>query len=957
MKDRSGKSAFKAKIFLSLLAIATSILTVTQTATAKSLYVIADITGDPAPVQAYDIGVNGTLTFQAEHDIPNYVLGAVGLAIDSDSGYLFVTYEASDVIQLVNAKTMTDEGTTIAPDATNLAGIVYDHEKELLYCIDRNTRVLYVYDWDPNTATLTHAPDSPIRLEPWITAYGIALDEIDGLLYVASASNTIYVYSTSDWLLVRTIPVSRLAISVAVDVMNGFLYSGGGYAGNCYLTQYHLATDTEKEVQVEPDAGVIGLGVDTDTGLVYMSTGIDAKPGGDNLLVYDTSLNQIDIVNAIGNPTGLAIPGKDIGYNPHNLTKIVIEGAVGKTPLGKIESVGAGETITYGICFDNNNDYTATDVSIVDTLPDEVSFVTADDDGVNGQYDPNTHTYKWLYPSLPPGTSTCLELKVLVNQDVRPGTTITNTVTINSNQTPPTTVSLDVVTTYNALNLDKSILGSIEGQTAWVDVNETITYDIYFDNNSNDFTVKDVSVVDILPDEVNFVSADEDGVYGQYDPVTHTYTWSYPSMSPGSAINLGLVVQVNQDTVPGTTITNTVIIDSNELPPSTASVDAITYYNPLNLSKSIVGSVDGQVKWVDANEIITYNIVFDNNDNDYIVTNLSIVDTLPEEVSFVTADGDGIFGQYDPNTHTYTWSYSHLPPKTATSLKLVVQVNPDTAPATTISNYVTIDGTETPPSTAIAEATTYYSPLNLSKNIVGEIPGETMWVDVGETITYDICFNNDNNSAVTNVSIVDTLSEDVSFVTADGDGIFGEYDPVTHTYTWSYPSLSSGPDTCLELTVRVNQDTPPFTTITNSVIIDSNETPPTAASVDAMTPAGPLEVGDLSMVPNIIRRMGYSKYILALVQLPQGESIKVNGPIVLSYYPNPNTDNDVLIGTGQLVPRTAGGPNILIIFDRAQLMNTVPGYGRFKLKIKGRLNSGRSFYGEPIIYITKFIGR
>jgi uncharacterized repeat protein (TIGR01451 family) len=957
MKDQSRKNAFKAKIFLSLLAVAISIPAVTQIATAKSLYVIADIKDDPTPVQAYDIGIDGTLTFQAEHDIPHYEHGAVGLAIDSDSGYLFVTYEDSDVIQLINARTMTDEGITIAPDATNLAGIVYDHEKELLYCVDRRTRTLYVYNWDPNSATLTHAPDSPIRLEEWPSAYGIALDEIDGLLYVASASNTIYVYSTSDWSLVRTIPVSRLAISVAVDVMNGFLYSGGGYAGNYYLTQYHLATDTEKEVQVEPDAGVIGLGVDTDTGLVYMSTGIDINPGGDNLLVYDKSFNQIGIINAIGNPTGLVIPGKDIGYNPHNLKKILIDGAVGTTPLGKIESVGAGHTMTYGICFDNNNDYTATDVVIVDTLPEEVSFVMADDDGVNGQYDPNTHTYKWLYPTLPPGTSTCLELKVLVNQDVRPGTTITNTVTINSNQTPPTTVSLDVVTTYNALNLDKSILGSIEGQTAWVDVNENITYNIYFDNNSNDFTVKDVSVVDILPDEVNFVSADEDGVHGQYDPNTHTYTWSYPSLSPGSAINLGLVVNVNQDTAPGTTITNTVIIDSNELPPSTASVDAITYYNPLNLSKSIVGSVDGQIKWVDANEIITYNIVFDNNDNDYIVTNLSIVDTLPEEVSFVTADGDGIFGQYDPNTHTYTWSYSHLPPKTATYLKLVVQVNPDTAPATTISNSVTIDSIETPPSTASVEAKTYYSPLNLSKNVVGGTPGEVEWVDVGENFAYSICFNNDNDYTVTNVTIVDTLPEEVSFVTANGDGIFGQYDPLTHTYTWSYPSLTPGSNTCLELTVQVNPDTPPFTTITNSITINSNEARPTVASVDAITPAGPLEVHNVSIIPNILRRMGYSEYILSLVQLPPGESIKVNGRIDLSYYPNPSTGNEVLIGTGQLVPSTAGGPKVLITFDRAQLMRTIPGYGRFKLKIKGKLNSGRYFYSEPIIYIARFIGR
>ncbi|MHC4495395.1 MAG: hypothetical protein ACYSYM_06180, partial [Planctomycetota bacterium] len=508
MKDKNRKNASGADILLMLLAAAMLITTVTKTATAKSLYVIADIKGSSTdstqPVHAYDIGIDGTLAFQAQHNIPHRMLGAVGMAIDSDSGYLFITYEASGNIQLVDGTTMTDAGRVMAPDAQDLAGIVFDHRKGLLYCVDRGTDRLYAYNWEPKSTALTHAEGSPFTLRR-ASAFGIALDEIDGFLYVANASNTVNVYQTTDWALVDTIELSRLAISIAVDVMNGFMYTGGGYGGNNYLTQYHLATDTEAEVRVEPDGegGVMGLAVDPDTGLIYLNTGKNNEPGGDNLVVYDMELNEIRRIHIGGNPTGMAVPGKDIGFNPLNLNKTLRRGAMDDAGPGEMPSVGAGREITYGISFENqNNDFTVTDVSIVDALPREVTFVTADDDGVGGEYDERTHTYKWSYADLPPGSSTLLELTVRVKRSTETGTIVSNSVTINSNETAPTTTRLDVQAMSNSLNLTKNILGAVGDEIAKVDPNEIVTYDICFDNHDNDFTVTDIFLVDTLPPEV-----------------------------------------------------------------------------------------------------------------------------------------------------------------------------------------------------------------------------------------------------------------------------------------------------------------------------------------------------------------------------------------------------------------------------------------------------------------------
>jgi len=832
MKEEIRKNAIRTNALLSLLTVAILATAVTKTASAKSLYVIADIKGASEdrtqPVQAYDIGVDGTLLFQAQHDIPHSMLGAVGMAIDSDFGYVFITYEASGEIQLIEATTMTDAGTVTAPDAMDLAGIVYDHEKSLLYCVDRGKSKLYVYNWWPETATLTHASGSPFTLNN-ATAFGIALDEIDDLLFVANASNSITVYSTSTWELVNTITVSRIAISIAVDVANGFLYTGGGFAGNMYLTQYHLATGIEAEVQVEPDggdmpnAGVMGLGVDTDTGLIYMSTGSNNAPGGDNLLVYDSALNQIDIVTAIGNPTGLAIPGRDIGYNPLNLSKQVLRGASASTDIDEVKTVAPGDTFTYGISFDNNNDYTVNDVSIVDKLPSEVSFVTADDDEVNGHYDLDTHTYTWSYPSLPPGSSTLLEITVQANKGIDTGTLITNSVTINSNETAMTTTSVDVITGINALNLEKGILGSLEGQVTQVDSNDIIIYTIDFDNKDNEFPVTDVTVVDTLPKDVTFIPDDSKDA-GKYNLKAHTCTWSFNYLAPGAEKHLELAVSVNPGLPMGTVITNIVTLDCNETPPSLASVDAITVGKPidittLNITKKVVDSSGAEIQWALPGERFIYQICFDGGENDF--EDVSIVDVLPESLTFVKDE------------------------------------------------------------------------VNNTKFI-------------------------------------------------------GNYDSKAHTYTGSIKSLEPGSTICLELLVEVNPDTPLGTTITNSVTINSSEAPPATTDADIYIGEIILEVANLDITPNQLRRNGTSPILKS--------DIDENDQPEL-YYQDRDSGDFILIGEGsQIISGTENNPGIRVLFNRAELMDALYGYGEFTLRVEGALKTGRTYVGEATILVTRFAG-
>ncbi|MHC4213097.1 MAG: C1 family peptidase, partial [Planctomycetota bacterium] len=164
-----------------------------------SLYVMANINARPSPLNAYEIAGN-TLTYEDVYNVEPHGWGAVNVAIDSNdqgrvNGYVFVTYEQSDTIQLVNGETMQSEGTVIAPSASDLAGVLVDQKRDKVYAVDRATNHLYVYSWNRTNATLTN----DVTTSPYYKtltgcmnegnkkkgAYGIALDETNDRLYVA----------------------------------------------------------------------------------------------------------------------------------------------------------------------------------------------------------------------------------------------------------------------------------------------------------------------------------------------------------------------------------------------------------------------------------------------------------------------------------------------------------------------------------------------------------------------------------------------------------------------------------------------------------------------------------------------------------------------------------------------------------------------------------------------------
>ncbi len=438
------------KIFFPILCVLA--VAMAGPAAGKSLYLIAN--HHTKQFDAWNIEAPGSVppvTYQATYNLthagdPGDVAVWVDPATDPPEAILFITSEFDYGVELVDAKTMTSLGWVLG--AHGLAGITMDNTNGILYTVDRDTDDLYAYDWDPVAKTLTPIPGmNPFNLPNCLGAFGISLDDISGILYVADTrGQRVRGYDVNTWTEVKTIALSHIPMGIEVDKQRGFVYTvsmnqrvvycaanpWGSSFGSTLLSKYDLATDMETTIDM--GNGGADVAVDEATGFVYVTEGCES----DRLTVWDTETTPFTLVHAtgsLGSPAAVAIANRNVSYNPLNLAKN--DAVVGY-------GIYVGQTFTYEITCDNNdNPFDVTGVTIVDDLPVELDFVSETVDGVPGTgiYDAPTHTVTWDIGTIPAGQpGPLVELVVLVNQNATPNTTIYNYCTIESDETPPTTV-------------------------------------------------------------------------------------------------------------------------------------------------------------------------------------------------------------------------------------------------------------------------------------------------------------------------------------------------------------------------------------------------------------------------------------------------------------------------------------------------------------------------------------
>jgi internalin A len=666
-------------------------------------------------------------------------------------------------------------------------------------------------------------------------------------------------------------------------------------------------------------------------------------------------------VDSIQTPQVAAQAECVVRYNSLGLTKRVVDNPKHFVRNG-IYYVDRGALVTYEFCYRNDNAGPATNVVITDQLPEEVTWVGSEQDGGNGRYDASTHSYTWQYAQLDPNASDCLQITVLVHDDLQPGQQIINRVSIQSHEVAETWASVDVMTKYDPLNVNKRIVSGaqanpINGLPDLVFPGDTLVYSITVENPGSNPSVHNLAIVDRLPPELEFVSSPAAGVY---DPIANTYELSMPTLDPNAVAHALLTVRLKDDLASGLTVINEIAVDSVQTPQVLAQAQCVVRRYSLTLNKRVVDDpshfVINGIHYVDRGSLVTYEFCYEN-DNAGPATDVIIADHLPESVTWVGSDLDGGNGHYDASTHTYTWEYTQIDGNTSSCLQITVLVHENLLPGERITNRVAILSREVPETWASVDMFIKYDPLGITKSVSADAQANSAdpltLVFPGDTVSYRLSIENPaSNPTVHNVSIIDQLPAELEYVSSPNvNGVLGLYDPNLHVLTWLYPALISTEMLTVSFEARVRLNVEPGS-ITNEAVVLGSEAPATMTRVhvavdDAIGP--PDAQADLTVYASAKVGGSFSDQLLGILVLgPQIRLSQVDRdtPLIL----NPGGTE----ASFQIVYGRDGKVVVDAYFDKADLVTIINDQNleTVTLRITGRYVTGEPFSGETTIPVT-----
>lgn len=472
------------------------------------------------------------------------------------------------------------------------------------------------------------------------------------------------------------------------------------------------------------------------------------------------------------------------------------------TKTDGVDLAAPGDQLTYTIDYENYGYGVADNIVIVDTLPQQVSFVSATNGGV---YDAVAHTVTWNLGSLAIGQQGQVAVTVALDPVFEPGTTtLTNAVAIS------TTTPGELDLTDNADTDDTDVFAAAElqidktGTPDPVDAGGDLTYTVDWTVDGNAYA-HGVSIVDTLPSNMIFVSATDSGVY---NPVHHTVTWSVGEVTPVTSGSYQVAVKVKSPLYNGTQIENTVVISD-----AAGNTDDASFVSTVRSSHELAIDKSAAPEPVDAGGTLTYTIDWSVTGNEP-AQNAVIVDTLPANVAAVL-DADG--GTYDAAARTITWQLGELMTPQSGSFTVVVRVATPLYDGTLLVNTVNFSD-QTPGSTPVSDTVT--STVRADHTLWLSKDDNPDLVEKGAELTYTLQWSVTGNEPADNVVLVDDLPFGTQFVSASNGGVF---DPATRVITWNLGNKVPGDSGTVTLVVRVNQDFPNGIPIVNTAMISDDK--------------------------------------------------------------------------------------------------------------------------------------
>lgn len=477
------------------------------------------------------------------------------------------------------------------------------------------------------------------------------------------------------------------------------------------LFDFRQSTDFEDGVHLTP-----ALVEPEQTDVEYIDGGL-----GDPDFDSDGILNAVDNCPLVSNPSQTDSNGDGIGNACEAITALDADMNVSKSGPATI-TLGSGN-ITYTVVVTNNGPTDATNVVLTDTLPVGVTFVSVSPTGP--------------VCTQAGGTVTC-NLGGLVNGGSATVTivvtptaagTLTNTASVSAAEPDPATgdntaTATTTVTPSADLSVTKTDLPDP------VNVNANLTYTITVTNNGPS-SATSASLSDVLPAGVNFVSLTSPAGWTCTTPAAGANgTVSCTNPSVGSGVSGVFTLVVTPTAVAAASISNTATVSATTSDPNSAnnSQTIPTAVNPVaDLAITKTDTPDP----VSRGSNITYTITVTNN-GPSAATGVAVTDTVPANVTFVSATGSGVVTCAQAGG-VITCNVGTLASGASASATVVV-----TATATgTVTNTVNVTSSTTDPSAAnnSATATTTVTPPPATDFSLALVP-VIREVRAGGTATY-----------------------------------------------------------------------------------------------------------------------------------------------------------------------------------------------------------------------------
>jgi uncharacterized repeat protein (TIGR01451 family) len=420
-------------------------------------------------------------------------------------------------------------------------------------------------------------------------------------------------------------------------------------------------------------------------------------------------------------------------------------------------SPNVGDTVTFTVTLTNNGFSTATNVTVADSLPSGLSFVSAT---------PSQGTYVggvWTVGTVAASATPTLTITATV---VSPGAETNMATVSHSDQFDPDPGNDTASATVTPQRADLELTKTVSNATPNVD--DTITYTIAVNDKGPD-PATGVVVNDVLPTGLILLSA---------TPSRGTYAggvWTVGTVDPSTAQTLLLTVRVNG---PNSKTNTATIAHSDQFDPDTAnnsdSASIVPQQADLVLTKSVSNSTP------DAGAFVTFTVTLTDNGPD-TATNVTVTDLLPGGLTFVAAAPSQ--GTYNPTTGLWTvGTVTTTAPQRLTLTAAVVGPGAITNTAT-ISRSDQYDP-NTPNNTARATVTPALPTSSLAGSVYFDTNGNGMR-DPGEM-------------GVPGVTVTLTVADPVSAtVVTDGNGDYRFLNMFPGTYTLTEtqpPNLIDGRD-------------------------------------------------------------------------------------------------------------------------------------------------------------------